>query len=338
MADKQNAAEIGEEEDLLHRAEVPPELSGMRLDAICARLFDTWSRARLSHWIAEGHVRLNGEVMTVGRTLLKAGDLLTVQEQEEIDQTVKPEAIALQVVYEDNDIAVINKPAGLTAHPGAGISSGTLQNALLHRWPQTAAVPRAGLVHRLDKDTSGLLVVALTLAVHPKLVAALSEHDIRREYDAVVHGTMVSGGTVSTQIGRHPRDRVKMAVLERGGRDAVTHYRVQERFPRHTHVRVRLETGRTHQIRVHLAHIRYPIIGDRTYGGDVVRGRGMDEDLRATLKAFPRQALHARELELDHPRTGETMSWCAEPPADMQALLVALRADAQRAQTAARER
>ncbi|HWU69093.1 MAG TPA: 23S rRNA pseudouridine(1911/1915/1917) synthase RluD, partial [Stenotrophobium sp.] len=338
MADKQNDAGTGDEEDLVHRAEVPPEMTGMRLDAACARLFDTWSRARLSHWIADGQVQINGAVVTLGRTPLKAGDVLTVRAQEEIDPTVQAEAIDLQVVYEDGDIAVINKPAGLTAHPGAGISSGTLQNALLHRWPQTAAVPRAGLVHRLDKDTSGLLVVALTLAVHPKLVAALSEHDIRREYDAVVHGTMVSGGTVSTQIGRHPRERVKMAVLDRGGREAVTHYRVQERFPRHTHVRVRLETGRTHQIRVHLAHIRYPIIGDRTYGGDVVRGRGMDEDLRATLKAFPRQALHARELELDHPRTGKTLSWCVEPPADMQALLSALRADAQRAQDATRSR
>jgi 23S rRNA pseudouridine1911/1915/1917 synthase len=244
----------------------------------------------------------------------------------------------LEVVYQDNAIALINKPAGLTVHPGAGISGGTLQNALLHRWPQTAVVPRAGLVHRLDKDTSGLLVIALTLPAHTRLVEMIAGHDVRREYDAVVHGALVSGGTINTQMGRHPNDRIKMAVLDRGGREAITHYRIHERFISHTHLRVKLETGRTHQIRVHMSHLKHPLIGDSTYGGDVVRGRGMDEGLRATLKAFPRQALHARELALEHPITGKEMNWSVEPPKDIQNLLKTLRDHAKAQNDATRRR
>jgi 23S rRNA pseudouridine1911/1915/1917 synthase len=325
MTNAIKADATGEEDDLRHSAEVPPELSEQRLDVVCAKLFDGWSRARLQTWIGEGRLSVNGAVVDKPRHLVLAGDQLELEALPEADLTVHPEAIALDVVYHDKAIAVINKPAGLTVHPGAGISSGTLQNALLHRFPQTASVPRAGLVHRLDKDTSGLLVVALTLTAQARLSAAISEHAFRREYDAVVHGDMVSGGTVDAPIGRHPRERIKMAVVERNGRDAISHYRVQERFTAHTHLRVKLETGRTHQIRVHMAHIRHPIIGDSTYGGDVVRGRGMDEGLRTTLKAFPRQALHARELELDHPVSGKTIGWTAEPPQDIQDLLAALR-------------
>ncbi|TXH03894.1 MAG: 23S rRNA pseudouridine(1911/1915/1917) synthase RluD [Nevskiaceae bacterium] len=328
MTDAQKPAATGDEEDLRHSREVPDELDGQRLDVACAKLFDAWSRARLQAWIGEGRVRLNGAPADKPRLPVHAGDLLELDAEPEADVTVRPEAIALDIVHRDKAIAVINKPAGLTVHPGAGVSSGTLQNALLHHFPQTAAVPRAGLVHRLDKDTSGLLVVALTLPAHAKLAAAISEHAFRREYDAIVHGDMVAGGTVDAPIGRHPRERVKMAVLERGGREAVSHYRVHERFPAHTHLRVRLETGRTHQIRVHMAHIKHPIIGDATYGGDVVRGRGMDDRLRHVLKAFPRQALHARELELTHPVSGKLIGWTAEPPQDMQDLLAALREEA----------
>ena len=313
------------EEDLLHRAEVPPELNGLRLDAVCARLFDEWSRSRIQTWITEGRVQVNGTVTDKGRVLVKAGDVLDLEAQAEADTRVLPEVMKLEVIYEDKAIAIINKPAGLTVHPGAGISSGTLQNALLHRWPKTAEVPRAGLVHRLDKDTSGLLVIALTLPAHTRLVAMIAGHDVRREYDAVVHGALVSGGTISTLMGRHPNDRIKMAVLERGGREAVTHYRIQERFAAHTHLRVKLETGRTHQIRVHMSHLKHPIVGDSTYGGDVVRGRGMDEGLRAVLKAFPRQALHARELALEHPISGKEISCSVEPPKDMQSLIKTLR-------------
>jgi 23S rRNA pseudouridine1911/1915/1917 synthase len=313
------------EEDLLHRAEVPPELNGLRLDAVCARLFDDWSRSRLTSWITQGRLQVNGEVADKGRMPVKGGDVLVLEVQAEPDTRVLPEVLPLEVVYQDKSIALINKPAGVTVHPGAGISGGTLQNALLNRWPQTAVVPRAGLVHRLDKDTSGLLVIALTLPAHTRLVEMIAGHDVRREYDAVVHGALVSGGSINTQMGRHPNDRIKMAVLDRGGREAITHYRIHERFASHTHLRVKLETGRTHQIRVHMAHLKHPIIGDRTYGGDVVRGRGMDEDLRAVLKAFPRQALHARELALEHPISGKEISFSVEPPKDMQALLKVLR-------------
>ena len=325
-------------EDPLRRAEVPPELNGLRLDAVCARLFNEWSRSRIQSWIADGHMQVNGTVTDKGRVLVKAGDVLDLEVQAEADTRVLPEPMKLEVVYEDKAIAIINKPAGLTVHPGAGISAGTLQNALLHRWPKTAEVPRAGLVHRLDKDTSGLLVIALTLPAHTRLVAMIAGHDVRREYDAVVHGALVSGGSINTQMGRHTTDRVKMAVLDRGGREAITHYRIQERFVAHTHLRVKLETGRTHQIRVHMAHIKHPIIGDSTYGGDVVRGRGMDEDLRATLKAFPRQALHARELTLEHPITGKEVSCSIEPPKDMQGLIKTLRDHARAVNSATRKR
>jgi len=321
-----SVAELAEEEDLHLSATVPYDLGGTRLDAACARLFDQFSRSRLQAWIDEGRLRVNGEVVTRSRQPVAEGDVLELEAVLPQDTSIQPQDLPLTVVHADKSLAIILKPAGLTVHPGAGQRAGTLQNALLHHFPQTAAVPRAGIVHRLDKDTSGLLVVALELAAHTKLVAALANREIRREYDAVVHGTLISGNPIDLPIGRHPRDRLKMAVVDEGrGRDAVTHYRVQERFKGHTHLRLKLQTGRTHQIRVHLSHQRHPIVGDTLYGGDVVRGSGMDPALRAALKAFPRQALHARELELEHPRTGQLIGWTAEPPQDIQDLLQELR-------------
>jgi len=308
-----------------YRAEVPPELDGARLDAAAARLFNAWSRARLQAWIEQGLLTRNGATAQRAREPVRGGDRLELRPLAEAAGSAAAQDIGLEVVHADAALAIINKPPGLVVHPGAGAPDGTLQNALLHRFPQTAQVPRAGLVHRLDKDTSGLLVVALTLPAHTQLVAAMAARRIRREYDALVNGEVVSGGTVEAPIGRDPHNRLRMAVTD-SGRRAVTHYRVQERFRFHTLLRVKLETGRTHQIRVHMASLRHPVAGDSVYGGQVVRGVGMDEGLRAALRAFPRQALHARELSLAHPDSGEELHFSAEPPADMQDLLRRLRA------------
>jgi 23S rRNA pseudouridine1911/1915/1917 synthase len=309
------------------QASVPAEYDGARLDVIAARLFDEFSRARLQTWIADGALRVNGVVIDKPRHPVQAGDQLLLEAEMPLDPgAVKAQDIPLQVIFADEHLAIIDKPAGLTVHPGAGAPDGTLMNGLLYRFPQTAGVPRAGIVHRLDKDTSGLLVVALTLPAHARLAAMIAEREVRREYDAVVAGVLSGGGRIDAPIGRHPRDRIKMAVSDRG-RPAVSHYRVQERFRFHTHVRVRLETGRTHQIRVHMAHIRHPLVGDSTYAPNGVRGVGIDPKLRALIAAFPRQALHARELGMNHPITGKDMEWTLEPPPDMQALLTALRDD-----------
>ncbi len=312
------------------RALVTAELAGSRLDAAAAKLFPGFSRSRLQAWIGQGALKLNGAVVDRVREPVAEGDQLELLAPVEIVQSeVQAQDIGLTVLHADEHIAVIDKPAGLTVHPGAGTHSGTLQNALLHRFPHTAVIPRAGIVHRLDKDTSGILVVALSLTAHTRLVAALAAREIRREYDALVAGVLSGGGRVDASIGRHPRDRRKMTVSQTGRR-AVSHYRVEERFRYHSHVRVRLETGRTHQIRVHMAHIKHPIVGDPVYSPKAVRGRGIDAALRERLQGFGRQALHARELGLQHPVTGESLQWLVEPPADMQALIAALRDDARR--------
>lgn len=316
------------EEFSLEAATVPPELAGARLDAGAAQLFDRHSRSRIQKLIADGHVRVNSRVTTVARHRLSRGDELRIRvPQAAADPAIRAQDIALDIVHEDADVLVLNKPAGLTVHPGAGRPDSTLQNALLHRYPQTATLTRGGLVHRLDKDTSGLLVVALSPRAHQRLVDAMQERRVRREYDALVLGAVTSGGTVRAAMARHPRDRVKMAVVM-SGRPAVTHYRVLERFVQHTHLRVKLETGRTHQIRVHMSHIRHPVIGDPVYGGRVMRGAGLPEELRSKLALFPRQALHARELGLEHPITGAHLSFVREPPEDFQDLLQALRTHA----------
>ncbi len=313
-----------DENDLQLSAEVPEELAGKRLDAVCAQLFDAYSRSRLQTWIEGGRLRLDGEVITRTRHPVEAGAWIELDAEPEVETGVDAQDLPLNVVYSDRDIAIIDKPAGLTVHPGAGQRAGTLQNALLHHFPQTATVPRAGIVHRLDKDTSGLLVVALSLTAHTQLVNELQAREFGRQYDALVQGELIAGGTVDAPIGRHPRDRLRMAVVDHGGRDAVTHYRIGERFSQFTRLRVQLETGRTHQIRVHMAHIRHPIVGDQAYGGSL-RGSGLDPVLREALRSFPRQALHARELALTHPRSGKRLQWTSEPPEDMQTLYALLR-------------
>jgi 23S rRNA pseudouridine1911/1915/1917 synthase len=313
------------EDYAVEAATVPPEMQGLRLDAGAARLFDRHSRSKLQHWIATGNLRVNSRITTTPRHKLRAGDQLRLRTPVSRAATVAPQKIRLDIVYEDADLVVLNKPAGLTVHPGAGRPDGTLQNALLHRYPQTGRLDRGGLVHRLDKDTSGLMVVALSERARMRLVGAMAERRIRREYDALVAGIVPSGGTVRAAIGRHPRDRVKMTVLAKG-RPAVTHYRVLERFAHYTHLRVKLETGRTHQIRVHMSYVRHPVLGDPVYGGRAQRGTGLPEALRQAIANFPRQALHARELELVHPVTGTHMTFTREPPADFRDLLEALRA------------
>ncbi|MGQ0587159.1 MAG: 23S rRNA pseudouridine(1911/1915/1917) synthase RluD [Gammaproteobacteria bacterium] len=318
-------AKIITEEYAVEAATVPPELHGLRLDAGAARLFDRHSRSKLQHWIATGNLRVNSRITTTPRHKLRTGDHLRLRTPVAATPGVAPQKIKLDVVHEDADLVVLDKPAGLTVHPGAGRPDRTLQNALLHRYPQTGRLDRGGLVHRLDKDTSGLLVVALSARAQMRLVEAMAARRIRREYDALVNGVIPGGGTVRAAIGRHPRDRTRMTVLA-NGRPAVTHYRVLERFAQHTHLRVKLETGRTHQIRVHMTYIRHPVLGDPIYGGRAQRGTGLPEALRQKIAGFPRQALHARELELVHPVTGAHLTFTREPPADFQELLEALRA------------
>jgi 23S rRNA pseudouridine1911/1915/1917 synthase len=307
------------------RVVVPFELAGQRLDQALAALFPDYSRSRLQAWIRAGRVQVDGRQLRQ-RDKLEGGEAVVVSAELEDETAAGAEAIALAVLHEDADILVLDKPAGLVVHPGAGNPAGTLLNALLHHRPELRALPRAGLVHRLDKDTSGVMVVACTPGAHAALVRQLEQHSVSREYHAVCVGVMTGGGTVDAPIARHPVDRVRMAIRE-GGREAVTHYRVAARFRGHTHVLCRLETGRTHQIRVHLASIRHPIVGDPVYGGRLAIPKGAGEALAEALRGFRRQALHAARLEFIHPRTGEIVRFEAPLPADLAGLLAALRAD-----------
>jgi 23S rRNA pseudouridine1911/1915/1917 synthase len=303
------------------------ELGGLRLDQAAARLFPEFSRARLQDWIRAGELKVDGQVGR-GKDKVQGGEILTLSPRHEDFVESRPEAMALDIVYQDSDILVLNKPAGLVVHPAAGNRSGTLLNGLLALRPQLASLPRAGIVHRLDKDTSGLMVVALTLQAHMDLVAQLQERSVSRRYDAVVQGVLTAGGTVDAPIGRHPANRQKRAVSHAAdAREAVTHYRIRERFRSHTLVQCSLETGRTHQIRVHMAHIGHPIVGDPVYGGRMRLPRGASPELLEFLQGFRRQALHARALGLVHPETGEYMEWESELPDDMQQLLRLLEAD-----------
>ncbi|RUO75734.1 23S rRNA pseudouridine(1911/1915/1917) synthase RluD [Pseudidiomarina taiwanensis] len=306
--------------------EIPEHLNGKRLDQAIADMFPDYSRSRLKEWITSGQVKLDGQVISKPREKVLFGQMVEINAEVEEQQCFEAQPIALSIVYEDDDILVINKPAGLVVHSGAGNPSGTVLNALLHHFPAIAQVPRAGIIHRLDKDTTGLMVVAKTLPAQTHLVAAMQNREITREYEAVCNGPMTAGGLVDEPIGRHPTKRTQMAVVAIG-KPALTHYRVVERFRAHTHLRLRLETGRTHQIRVHMAHIRHPLVGDFVYGGRPRPPRGASEELLTTLRNFRRQALHAARLSLQHPITGEELSWDAPTPDDFVALLEQLRAD-----------
>lgn len=305
---------------------VPADLNYARFDQAASALFPEYSRSRLQSWIKGGQLTANHSSCRP-RDKVHEGDVLTLQAELQPEGRFEAEAIALDIVYEDDDIIVINKPAGLVVHPGAGNPSGTLLNALLSHCPSIDSVPRAGIVHRLDRDTTGLMVVAKTLQAHADLVAQLQAREVHREYDAVVMGSMTGGGKVEEPMGRHPQQRTKMAVVQFGGKEAITHYRLQKRYRDHCHVRCFLETGRTHQIRVHMAHIRHPLVGDATYAGRPRLPKGASDALVNMLRSFPRQALHARKLELEHPISGDTMSWEVPLPDDMQALLAVLDAE-----------
>jgi 23S rRNA pseudouridine1911/1915/1917 synthase len=313
----------------IHELEVPAGTAGQRFDAALASLLPQYSRARLQRWISAGAVLLEGRVV-LPRQRLAGGERVRVQAEFTADQRITAEPIALRVVFEDESLLVIDKPAGLVVHPGAGNPAHTLQNALLAHDAALAVVPRAGLVHRLDKDTSGLLVVARTPEAHTALVSLLQRREIQRVYLALVLGRPTAGGTIDQPIGRHRSLRTRMTV-RRDGREAVTHYRIEERFRGHTLLRVQLETGRTHQIRVHLAHLGLPIVGDAVYGGRRRQVAGAGEELRTALQQFRRQALHAQRLAFNHPVTGRHHTFEAPLPGDFQTLLAALRADAEHA-------
>jgi 23S rRNA pseudouridine1911/1915/1917 synthase len=309
-----------------HSLTIPADYAGQRLDQALAELLAEYSRTRIKDWIDEGRVTVDG-------ARLRPKDKVVGGERVEVDAIlpaavdVAAEAIELNIVHQDRHVLVIDKPVGLVVHPGAGNAAGTLQNALLHFDEKLAQVPRAGIVHRLDKDTSGLMVVARTVEAHTALVRAIEAREVEREYEAVCFGVMTGGGTIDAPIDRHPVDRVRMAVRE-DGRPAVTHYRLVARFRGHTHVRLKLETGRTHQIRVHMAHIQYPLVGDRVYGGRLSLPKGASPELIEVLRGFKRQALHAARLAFAHPKSGKLVECTSPLPADMQWLIDALAIDA----------
>ncbi|WP_404375872.1 23S rRNA pseudouridine(1911/1915/1917) synthase RluD [Vreelandella aquamarina] len=306
---------------------VPASLAGARLDQAAAELFSDYSRERLKAWINAGELTVDGAKVKP-KAKLHGDEVLALNATIEEDTRFEPQDIALDIVYEDEAVIVINKAAGMVVHPAAGNPDGTLLNALLHHHPALAEVPRAGIVHRLDKDTTGLMMVAKTLPAQTTLVEQLQARTVSRQYDAVVIGKPVAGSTIDAPIGRHPKDRKRQAVTA-SGKPAVTHFRVVERFRAHTHVRCQLETGRTHQIRVHMAHARYPLIGDPLYSGRAKLPPGASGPLKEILREFPRQALHARKLSFVHPVSGETLTFQADLPDDLLMLLDYLREDSE---------
>ncbi len=310
------------------KAIVPQSLTGKRLDQALSQLFDQYSRARLKQWIQAGRVSVEQQ-QRKPKDKVYAGENIIVKVEAEVEVVWQAENIPLNIIFEDDEIIVINKPAGMVVHPAPGHSGGTLCNALLHHVPNAVNLPRAGVVHRLDKDTSGITVVAKTLSAHCYLVEQLQAREIAREYIALVQGEMTAGGTVDAAIGRHKVDRKRMAVrgdLDSGAKHAVTHYRIRQRYHAHTLLDVKLETGRTHQIRVHMAHIHYPIVGDPVYGGRVRIPKQSSDSVREALQQFKRQALHAYQLTLSHPATKEQMQWQAPLADDIQQLLTKLEA------------
>ncbi len=309
-----------------HRLQLPQESAGLRFDQALARSLPQYSRARVRDWIDSGLVRVDGRPLRAKDKVL-GGEQVQIEARLPVQTAgVAAEQVPLAVVHQDRSLLVINKPAGMVVHPGAGNAAHTLQNALLGLDPKLALVPRAGLIHRLDKDTSGLLVIARTPEAHTALVAAMAAREITREYLALCIGVVTAGATIDEPIGRHRTQRTRMAVRA-DGRPSVTHYRVLKRFRGHTLLRVMLETGRTHQIRVHLAHAGFPVVGDPVYGGRRRLVANCTPRLEKQLRGFTRQALHAARLKLIHPTSGREMQWEAPLPEDMQQLLAALEAD-----------
>ena len=298
---------------------VPDELGSRRLDQIAAECFPDFSRARLQEWIKQGLLQVDGRTRKPKEKLI-GGEQLALSVEVEDDESWEPENIPLNVVYEDDDIIVINKPAEMVVHPAAGNRTGTLLNALLYHYPDNASVPRAGIVHRLDKDTTGLMVVARNLAAHTDLVYQLQDRSVSREYEAVVRGVMTGGGVVDEPIARHPHNRLKMAVVK-GGKPSITHYRLLKRYENFCHIRLKLESGRTHQIRVHMSHLHFPLVGDDLYAGGLKLPKGCPVELEEMLRVFRRQALHARKLGLIHPASDEYMEWEIPLPGDFEQLL-----------------
>ena len=306
---------------------IPAEAAGQRLDQALARLFPEYSRSRLKSWLLNGAISVDGE-QPRPRDPVHGGETVSLTAETDVAVAAEPQPISLDVVFEDESLIVVNKPAGLVVHPGAGNPRGTLMNGLLHHAPELEQLPRAGIVHRLDKDTSGLLLIGKTLKAHTELVRMLADRSISRYYLAVCNGVLTGGGTISAPLGRHRVDRKRMCVRD-DGKPAVTHYTVLERFAAHTYIKVRLETGRTHQIRVHFAYRRHALVGDPVYGGRLALPAGAGESLVAALRGFRRQALHAAQLELAHPASGEPLSLQAGPPDDFERLLQALQEDVQ---------
>lgn len=305
---------------------IPEEMAGKRLDQVLAELFSEHSRTRLQEWIRNGQVRVNDKILRQ-RDKVAGGESVKIITTFTEHDSWEPEQISLQIIFEDESVIILNKPPGLVVHPGAGNPEHTLLNALLFHDPNLNIVPRAGIVQRLDKNTSGLMVIARTPEVHTYLIAEMRERKIKREYQAIVSGTIIAGGTIDKPVGRHPRHRTRMAVIETG-KPAISHYRIITKYRAHTHIKVQLETGRTHQIRVHMSWLGYPIVGDPVYSGRPKLPKGINSELVNIIKSFPRQALHASALEFYHPATGETVQFEATLPEDMGNLIKALWTDA----------
>ncbi|AKO45031.1 23S rRNA pseudouridine(1911/1915/1917) synthase RluD [[Haemophilus] ducreyi] len=310
-------------------AEISADLLGYRLDQALAQLFPDYSRSRIKVWIENDLVKVNGIIVNRAREKVFGGEQIEIQAEIEEEIHFEPQNIPLNIIHEDDDIIIINKPKNLVVHPGAGNPDGTVLNALLYYYPPIAEVPRAGIIHRLDKDTTGLMVVAKNIPAQTHLVTALQKRRITREYEAIASGIMTQGGKVDEPMARHPTKRTAMAVHPMG-KPAITHYRIMERFRNYTRLRLRLETGRTHQIRVHMAHIAHPLLGDQLYGGRPRPPKGSSEAFLTVLRAFQRQALHATMLRLEHPINSELIECHAPLPADFVELIEALKTDYQR--------
>ncbi|MGU9957412.1 MAG: 23S rRNA pseudouridine(1911/1915/1917) synthase RluD [Arenicellales bacterium WSBS_2016_MAG_OTU3] len=316
---------MSDADDNLLNASIPEALDGQRFDKALSALFSQHSRSSLQQWLRDGLATLNGNVVKQ-RERVRTDDVVEVRVPAPEISEWKGEDFDLDIVFADENLFVINKPAGLVVHPGAGNPKNTLINALIHQDENLKVLPRSGIVHRIDKHTSGLLVVARNERARSAFIEMLETHDVEREYIAITNGVMIAGGMVAEPIARHPRDRLRMAVTAKG-KNAITHYRVAEKFRAHTQIKISLETGRTHQVRVHMAHINFPLVGDPVYGGRLKIPAGATDELRDTLKTFKRQALHAARLSFAHPVSGEIVCFEQAIPEDMQNLISALQAD-----------